>query len=156
MSMKKILFLCDLDNTLLYSYKHRREGDICIEILKDKEQGFTSPKTLELLWQVNMLDNVCTVPLTTRSIDQYTRIKWGDAAPKKALVTNGTLLLNGEEIDEDWWIGSLETVTPLKSEIQRMFELLSPQEIKKAANKHKAARKILFIKSPLFLLYCVK
>ena len=40
--MRKILFTCDLDNTLLHSYKHRQDGDVCIEILKEKEQGFTT------------------------------------------------------------------------------------------------------------------
>ena len=126
--MRKVLFTCDLDNTLLHSYKHKREGDVCIEILKDKEQGFTSPRTLELLWQLNTYENVCTVPLTTRSIEQYTRIRWDAAAPQLALVTNGTLLLNNGEIDEQWWEDSLKTVLPLKDEIQRMYELLSPQE----------------------------
>lgn len=122
------MFACDIDNTLLHSYKHKQEGEVCIEILKDREQGFTTPKTLELLWQLNTVDNVCTVPLTTRSIEQYTRINWGAAAPARALVTNGTLLLEGENIDEDWWLGSLETVTPLKDEIQRLYALLSQQE----------------------------
>ncbi|MBE6902827.1 MAG: haloacid dehalogenase [Ruminococcaceae bacterium] len=126
--MRKILFTCDLDNTLLHSYKHKQDGDVCIEILKEKEQGFTTPKTLELLWQLNTYENVCTVPLTTRSVEQYTRIKWGAAAPKTALVTNGTLLLNGTGIDEQWWEDSLKTVLPLKEELQRLYELLSPQE----------------------------
>ncbi len=122
------MFACDLDNTLLHSYKHKQDGEVCIEILKEKEQGFTTPKTLELLWQLNMTENVYTVPLTTRSIEQYARIEWGAAAPSHALVTNGTLLLEGDRIDEDWWLGSLESVTPLKEEIQRLYELLSPQE----------------------------
>ena len=37
--MKNILFACDLDNTLIHSYKSKREGDICIEWIKDKEQS---------------------------------------------------------------------------------------------------------------------
>ncbi len=126
--MRKILFTCDIDNTLIHSYKHKSDGDICIEILKDKEQGFTTPRTLELLWQLNCTDGIMTVPLTTRSIEQYTRIKWGDAAPAHALVTNGTLLLKNGEIDEPWWEDSLKTVLPLKEEMQRLYDVLAPQD----------------------------
>ena len=119
--MKRILFTCDLDNTLLYSYKHKKDGDVCIEILKEKEQGFTTPRTLELLKQVVELPDVETVPLTTRSVEQYTRINWGDSAPHSALVTNGTLLLIDEKLNDEWWMGSLESVMPCKAEISRMW-----------------------------------
>lgn len=126
--MKRILFTCDLDNTLLYSYKHKKDGDVCIEILKEKEQGFTTLHTLELLKQVVELPDVETVPLTTRSVEQYTRINWGDSAPHSALVTNGTLLLIDEKLNDEWWMGSLESVMPCKAEISRMYEMLSPQD----------------------------
>lgn len=125
--MKKILFLCDIDNTLIWSYKHKREGDVCVEILKEKEQGFTTPRTLELLKTVTALENVMTVPLTTRSVEQYTRIRFGDGAPENALVTNGTLLLGNEKLDDEWWYGSLQSVSPLKDEIERMFRMLEHQ-----------------------------
>ncbi|MGN0688439.1 MAG: HAD hydrolase family protein [Oscillospiraceae bacterium] len=126
--MRKILFTCDLDNTLLYSYKHRRSGDVCIEILKDKEQGFTTARTLELLWQLNTYKNVVTVPLTTRSVEQYSRIKWGAAAPENALVSNGTLLLGAFGLDEEWWEESLAATLDYKDDIQRMYDLLLPQD----------------------------
>lgn len=126
--MNKILFVCDVDNTLIHSYKHKREGDICVELLKEKEQGFTSPVTPELLKKVTALENVEMIPLTTRSIEQYTRIKFGEGAPKAALVANGTLLLEGDSINEEWWMGSLEATLPFKAELNRMYELLAPQD----------------------------
>lgn len=126
--MKKILFMCDIDNTLLYSYKHKKEGDVCVEILKDKKQGFTSPRTLELLKQVTALDNVEMIPLTTRSVEQYSRIDFGEGRPKAALVTNGTLLLEGDKLNEEWWMQSLESTMPHKAEIERMFKMLEPSD----------------------------
>ena len=42
------LFLSDLDNTLLYSYKHRATDDVCIEYNKGKEQGFMTSYSFDL------------------------------------------------------------------------------------------------------------
>ncbi len=126
--MNKILFTCDIDNTLICSYKHKQEGDVCVEILKDKEQGFTTQKTLELLKIATEIEKLNIVPLTTRSIEQYERIKFGEGAPKQALVTNGTLLINGitMRVDEPWWMESLAVVAPLKKELDRLYALLTP------------------------------
>lgn len=126
--MNKILFTCDVDNTLIHSYKHKQDGDVCVEILKEKEQGFTTPKTLELLKLAAGIEKLNIVPLTTRSIEQYERIKFGDGAPKQALVTNGTLLINGitMRVDEEWWMESLAVVTPVKKELDRLYALLTP------------------------------
>ena len=44
--MKNILFASDLDNTLLYSYKYKKKGDICVEFNKGKEQGFMTQKMI--------------------------------------------------------------------------------------------------------------
>ena len=127
--MNKILFTCDVDNTLIYSYKHRQEGDICVEILKDKEQGFTTARTLELLKSAAEVEGLSLVPLTTRSIEQYERIKFGEGAPKQALVTNGTLLIDGQtmRVDELWWMETLlSSVNPVKQELDRLYALLTP------------------------------
>ena len=62
--MKKILFACDLDNTLIHSLKHKKDDDVCIEKIGDKEQGFMSQRTLELLNQLS--NEVEIIPITTR------------------------------------------------------------------------------------------
>ena len=72
--MKKILFACDLDNTLIHSWKHKREGDICVEWLNGNEQGYIAEDTCEMLRKVMSL--VEFVPVTTRSVAQYQRIMW--------------------------------------------------------------------------------
>ena len=50
--MKGILFATDLDNTLLFSHRHRQPGDRCVERLNGAEQGFFTQRTLDLLPQV--------------------------------------------------------------------------------------------------------
>lgn len=97
-----ILFACDLDNTLLYSFKHKCEGDICVEVLKGKEQGFMSPKACDLLKEV--VSKVDFVPVTTRSVEQYSRIKWlSDTSPQYAASTNGAILMKNYNKDLEWF-----------------------------------------------------
>ncbi|MBR1646684.1 MAG: HAD hydrolase family protein [Selenomonadaceae bacterium] len=92
----KILFACDLDGTLIHSYKKFRDGDICVEIYDGHEQSFISPRALDLLKKISA--QIDFVPITTRSIAQYRRIFWTeDFRPKVAVVANGSYLLDGDE-----------------------------------------------------------
>ena len=91
----KILFACDLDNTLIHSHKKFRDGDICVELYNGREQSFISPNAFNLLKEIAA--QVLFVPITTRSIAQYRRIFWAeDFRPEFAVVANGAYLLDGE------------------------------------------------------------
>ena len=91
----KILFACDLDNTLIHSYKKFREGDICVEIFDGREQSFISPRALDLLKKISA--RIFFVPVTTRSIEQYRRIFWAENfCPRFAVVANGAFFLDGD------------------------------------------------------------
>lgn len=88
------IFASDLDNTLIYSHKRRRKGDICVEIYENREQSFISPKSLDLLKKISR--KMLFVPITTRSITQYRRIFWAeDFCPQYAVVANGAYILDG-------------------------------------------------------------
>ena len=50
--MKDIVFASDLDNTLLYSKSHKREGDVCVEHIKGEAHGFMTPLAVEHLREV--------------------------------------------------------------------------------------------------------
>lgn len=96
-----ILFACDLDNTLLYSYKKRQDDFICIELNKGREQGFMSKHTFDNF--ADMTEKVMFVPVTTRSVEQYQRIKFPCGyVPEYALVSNGATLIHNGKIDENW------------------------------------------------------
>ena len=91
----KILFACDLDNTLIHSYKKRRADDICVEIYEKREQSFISARTFELLKKIS--EKFLFIPVTTRSIAQYRRIFWAeDFKPRFAVVSNGAFFLDGD------------------------------------------------------------
>ena len=99
--MKDIVFASDLDNTLLYSRSHKREGDVCVEHIKGEAHGFMTPLAIERLREVSQ--KVQLIPVTTRSIEQYRRIEWPEGtAPEYAVTTNGAVLLHGGEVDAAW------------------------------------------------------
>lgn len=98
--MRKILLACDLDNTLIHSYKHRREGDICVELLRGAEQGFMSRRVCEYL--SDLPDTVELLPLTTRSVDQFERIKLPEGCFTHAITTNGGVLIENGIQNEQW------------------------------------------------------
>ncbi|MBR0261292.1 MAG: HAD hydrolase family protein [Selenomonadaceae bacterium] len=113
----KILFACDLDNTLIHSYKKRRADDVCIEHYEGREQSFTSPRVLDLLKKIS--EQILFVPVTTRSIAQYRRIFWTENfSPKFAVVANGAFVLDGER-QENFL---REFVTPYKEELKIQLE----------------------------------
>ena len=97
----KYLFACDLDNTLIHSYKHKTDDDICIEIYNGREQSFISSRAVELLKEV--IKKVLFIPVTTRSIEQYQRIQWLEGIkPEFAVVSNGANLIHNDNIDKNW------------------------------------------------------
>ena len=67
------VFFTDLDNTLIYSYRHEigREK-ICVELYQGREVSFITKRTWELLQQVKK--QVLIIPVTTRTQEQYHRI----------------------------------------------------------------------------------
>lgn len=114
----KVLFACDLDNTLIHSYKTRREDDICIEIYEGREQSFISPRAFELL--KNFSTQIDFIPITTRSIAQYRRIFLAnDFKTRFAVVTNGAYLLDGDKQENFLY----ENVKPYESELKRQLAL---------------------------------
>lgn len=122
--MKKILFASDLDNTLLYSYKHKKIDDICVEINKGKEQGFMTKETICLLRKVKQC--LCFVPVTTRSIEQYRRIQWPEGCePEYAVTTNGAVLLHQGEIDRCWQKARQQELQGWQGELRRQYTLQS-------------------------------
>ncbi|MBR3051807.1 MAG: HAD hydrolase family protein [Selenomonadaceae bacterium] len=116
----KILFACDLDNTLIHSYKKRRADDICVEIYDGHEQSFISPRALELVKKIAA--QILFVPVTTRSIAQYRRIFWTeDFRPRQAVVTNGAFLLDGDN-QENFL---KKVVAPYEAELKLQHENFS-------------------------------
>ena len=123
--MKKI-FLADLDNTLIYSYKHAKEGDVCVEMLKGKPQGFISAENYARL--KGLQERYTVIPVTSRSIEQYGRIQL-PVTPAYAVVANGGWLLKDGVVDEAWRKETEAFIAPYREEMQRVAAFLEAQEL---------------------------
>ena len=122
------LFACDLDNTLIHSYKHKTADDICIEIYNGREQSFISSRTVELLKEV--VTKVLLIPVTTRSIEQYQRIQWIEGIkPEYAVVSNGANLIYNDDIDLQWQSDSFKNYINTYSDELKQQQILLSQNL---------------------------
>ncbi|MBQ1388099.1 MAG: HAD hydrolase family protein [Clostridia bacterium] len=121
------IFYTDLDNTIIYSYKHDIGNDkICAEIYQGREISFVTAKTADLLKKIN--EKILIVPTTTRTIEQYKRIDLGIGTPEYALVCNGGVLLTDGEEDDPWYRESREIIAECDDELLHAQELLEKDE----------------------------
>ena len=124
-----IVFHTDLDNTLIYSYKHDiGEEKRCVEIYQGREISFVTQGTYRLLLRLSeQKSQILIVPTTTRTIGQYQRIDLGVGTFPYALVCNGgVLLVNGKE-DEKWYRDSLERIRDSKTDLDKALEFLGKE-----------------------------
>ena len=96
------LFFSDLDNTLIYSHRIKLPGDsVAVEYLNDHVQSYMTQKTYHFLRNQK---EFLLVPTTTRSVEQYDRLSdvFAEFGCRYALVCNGGVLLNRNEVDQEW------------------------------------------------------
>ena len=115
--MRTWLFVCDIDNTLIYSRKHPHEGWPCVEWIHGREQAYMSQGAAALLRETEL------VPLTSRSREQYLRILW-PREMRLAVTANGADLLVDGEPDAEWRRESDARVSPWRDELLREYEAL--------------------------------
>ncbi len=122
-----IAFFSDLDNTLIFSYKHDiGEKKRCVEIYQGREVSYITERTYGLLKYA--ASRLLFVPVTTRTEEQYRRIDLGVGVPSYALVCNGgVLLINGQE-DAGWYRESVEMTADCQDELWKAAEILERDE----------------------------
>jgi len=118
------LFASDLDNTLIYSYKRDIGTDtVCAEVYEGRQVSFMTKQSRELLEKVNQTMHF--VPVTTRSVQQYERIRFGDTwSPHLALAANGGVLLRDGVSDPDWYRASCDLIAPAEPALQQAEDVL--------------------------------
>ena len=118
-----IHFYVDLDNTIIYSYKHEI-GPMkrCAEIYQGREISFLTEKTWQGLKLIAELALV--VPVTTRTLEQYHRIRLGIGELPYVLACNGGILLRNGREDPDWYEASRKLVEKSRGEMEKALELL--------------------------------
>ena len=122
--MKQTIFASDLDNTLIFSYKHALDTDLCVEYLDGKPQGYLPPTAPAMLEE--LMEKALFIPVTSRSVEQYLRIQFPlRCRPRYGAAANGGILLDGGAVDQVWRQESLELVRPWR---QAMEEVLAAME----------------------------
>lgn len=118
-----IIFNSDLDNTLIYSYKHDIGLEkICVEIYQNREISFMRPAWIQQLKKIQK--KFLFVPTTTRTMEQYKRISMGIEEPEYALVCNGGILLRNGSVDKGWYKTSLEMISDSQKQLEKAAEIL--------------------------------
>ncbi|MCI5995373.1 MAG: HAD hydrolase family protein [Blautia sp.] len=140
-----MVFHSDLDNTMIYSYKHDIGNEKrCVEIYQGREISYVTDRTHELLRQVQ--DRVLFVPTTTRTTEQYRRIDLGIGPIRYALTCNGgELLVDGQE-DETWYQESLVQIRESRDELARAEKLLE-EDLRRSLEVRNIRGLFLFTKS---------
>lgn len=99
-----MIYFSDLDRTLIYSNKFigKEKNEICIETLNGEEISYMSPKAIKYLREI--LKYKKFIPATTRSIEQFKRIKFEeyDIDFEWSIVSNGGNILYKGEIVKEW------------------------------------------------------
>ncbi len=118
-----MIIFTDLDNTLIYSYKHdigtaKRK----VELYQGREISFVTEHTFALLKELK--EKTLIVPTTTRTIEQYERIDFGLGEFKYALAANGGILLIDGKSDDKWYKDSLKEIEESADELNRSLEIL--------------------------------
>ncbi len=129
------IFNTDLDNTIIYSYKHDIGPDKRnVEIYQGREISYITQKTFELLQKVR--EKMLIVPTSTRTIEQYERIDLGIGDFKYALVCNGGILLVDGERDTEWYEESLRRIACSEPEITKALSILEKEARRKFELRH--------------------
>lgn len=125
-----VVFCTDLDNTIIYSYKHNiGEYKRNVELYQEREISFITERTFSLLKEVKK--EMMIIPTSTRTKEQYDRIDLGVGEFEYALVCNGGLLIHNGEIDAEWYEESLKLVDVSLAEIEKSIRFLEEDERRK-------------------------
>ncbi len=121
------VFLADLDNTLIYSYKHNIGPDtIPVERYQGREVSFLTKQTQQLLKKLQ--GRMLVVPMTTRTLEQYSRIDLGIGQIRYALACNGGMLLVDGHCDRGWLEQSKRETAESRRELERAAMFLSHEK----------------------------
>lgn len=113
----------DLDNTIIYSYRHeigRQKKNV--ELYQGREISFITENTYALLRELN--EKLLIVPTSTRTVEQYQRIQLGIGSFRYVLVCNGGILLRDGRKDAAWYEASLRLIEESRDELQKAWEFL--------------------------------
>lgn len=146
--MEKFIFASDLDRTLIYSYRFIRESEpLALEVVEyydGKPISYMTKKALEKFQQLRQ--KLLFVPVTTRSKEQYNRIKPFQECEWAVTTNGGKIFYKGQEHPE--WHRHVKEVTSLVD-----YDQLLPQlELERLAKEFNFDYKVRLVDGIFFYL----
>lgn len=136
----------DLDNTLIYSYKHEIGGPkTCVEIYQGREISFMTETSHRLLGQLCSKPGVLVVPTTTRTLEQYQRIDLGIGVPEYAWSATAVYCCIRARRPV-WYQESLALIADVQSELQRAEQWMT-EDVNRCFEVRNIRSLFLFTKS---------
>ena len=129
--MNSVLVASDLDRTLIYSSKafflevpdHLAPAMVVAELYEGVPISFMTRAAEQLLLEVTR--TAIFVPVTTRTVAQYRRVRLPGAVPEYAVTTNGGVLLKNGEPDIEWQTTVGQRVSEGSAPLAEIEEFLS-------------------------------
>lgn len=118
-----MIFLSDLDRTLIFSHRRISRNNLCVERVDDREISYMTPYAAKKLCEIS--DRITFIPVTMRSRNEFGRIQFPDKCRIKYAVCDngGTLLINGVP-DENWKAETDEIFSSAYDELQECIAFL--------------------------------
>ena len=127
----RVLYASDLDRTLIFSnrfleaYPSDKEK-VIVERYKEYDVSVMDKEVMDKLAELNDNNMVDFVPVTTRDVARYNRINLG-VKPEYAIVSNGgTILHNGEPMEE--WAEYIKSKFNYQEALDIIMEIESEME----------------------------
>lgn len=122
-----MIFLSDLDRTLIFSYKRLSEENLCVETKDGKKLSYMTNRSAELFSE--LAQKVIFILITTRSREQYERITFPKGfKPKYAIIDNGANLLVNGTPDPNWREWSKKAFEAALPELNAARDFLAKEE----------------------------
>ena len=123
----EIIFLSDLDRTLIFSYNRLSSENLCVEKREGKELSYMTHRSAGIFSEI--VDKITFIPITTRSKEQYERIVFpGGYVPRYAIIDNGANLLVDGVPDSEWRKEFREAFLRAADEITACREFLQKEK----------------------------
>ena len=123
-----IVFFTDLDGTLIHSRRHGYDGGVkWVEYIGGKPRSFISEGAFETLKELN----IEIIPVTSRSIEQFNRLKdfLKELKVRIALINNGSLLVNlsgvNDESEKRFNLDTMKVCMPYAEDMEKAFHSTS-------------------------------
>lgn len=115
-----LIFIADLDNTLIFSKRKITGESVIIEDFKEPSEMLVAvQKKLEIIAKKCLF-----VPVTTRNIAQYTRIHMLENVPKLAFCSNGGNLFEDGVLDEHYANTYKKSIAPAIAQMENCVSFM--------------------------------